>query len=64
MDQTTALNIVQDIQTDMGEGLLETLMYMADNLDQFSEREQIAFRVAFAGFRKLFLGWPNFDLLG
>lgn len=56
MDQTTALNIVQDIQTDMGEGLLETLMYMADNLDQFSEREQMAFRVAFAGFRKLIIG--------
>lgn len=56
MDQTTALNIVQDIQTDMGEGLLETLMYMSEHLDQFSEREQIAFSVAFAGFRRLIVG--------
>ena len=54
MNTATALEIIAEIQDEMGEGLLETLMYMSDNLDQFSEREQIAFRVAFNGFRQLF----------
>lgn len=54
MNITQALEIVQDIQADMGEGLLETLMYMQDNLDQFSDTQVRAFRVAMADFRKLF----------
>ena len=54
MDQTTALDIIREIQEEMGEGLLETMEYMSDNLDQFTARQQVAFRVAFAGFRKLF----------
>lgn len=54
MNTATALEIIAEIQTEMGEGLLETLMYMSDNLDQFEPRQQAAFRVAFAGFRQLF----------
>lgn len=54
MNITQALEIVQDIQADMGEGLLETLMYMQDNLDQFSDTQVRAFRLAMADFRKLF----------
>lgn len=54
MNITQALEIVQDIQADMGEGLLETLMYMQDNLDQFSDNQVRAFRLAMADFRKLF----------
>lgn len=56
MDTTTALDIISDIQTDMGEGLLETLMYMDGNLDQFTDRQVAAFRVAMAGFRQLIVG--------
>ena len=54
MNITQALEIVQDIQADMGEGLLETLMYMQDNLDQFSETQVRAFRLVMADFRKMF----------
>lgn len=54
MNTTTALEIIDEIQTEMGEGLLETLMYMSDNLEQFNNRQQAAFRVAFAGFKQLF----------
>jgi len=56
MDTTTALDIIADIQADHGEGLLETLMYINGNLDQFSDREVAAFRVAMAGFRQLIVG--------
>ena len=54
MDITQALEIIEDIQNDMGEGLLETLMYMQDNLDDFSDTQVRAFRRAMADFRKLF----------
>ena len=54
MNITQALEIVQDIQADMGEGLLETLMYMQDNLDQFSETQVRAFRLVMIDFRKMF----------
>lgn len=49
-----ALEIVRDIQDDMGEGLLETLMYMQSNLNDFSARECEAFRVVMREMRKLF----------
>lgn len=54
MSTAEALDIIKQIQDDQGEGLLETLMYMNDNLDQFDAMQQRAFRVAYAGFRKLF----------
>jgi hypothetical protein len=36
-----------------GSGLLETLQYMQDNLDEFEQVEQQAFRVVMNDFRKL-----------
>ena len=54
MNIQQALYIIEDIQADMGEGLLETLMYMQDNLDQFSDTQVRAFRLAMADFRKMF----------
>jgi hypothetical protein len=35
------------------DGLLDTLQYMQDNLDDFNEVEQQAFRVVMNDFRKL-----------
>ena len=54
MNFTDAIEIVQDVQSDMGEGLLETLTYMSDNLDQFTDHQVRAFRVVFNEMRKLF----------
>ncbi len=54
MNITKALEIVEDIQSDMGEGLLETLQYMDRNLFQFNENQRTAFRVVMNDFRKLF----------
>ena len=44
--------ISQHKQAD-GSGLLETLQYMQDNLDEFEPVEQRAFRVVMNDFRKL-----------
>ena len=54
MNIQQALYIIEDIKEDQGEGLLETLMYMQDNLDQFSETQVRAFRLVMADFRKMF----------
>ncbi len=49
-----ALEVVQDVQTDMGEGLLETMTYMQNNLDQFTDKQVRAFKVVYNEMRKLF----------
>lgn len=54
MNITQALEIVQDIQTEMGAGLLETLQYMQDNLNQFSGVQVRAYRTAMDEFSKMF----------
>lgn len=54
MNIEQALEIVQDVAADLGEGLLETLMYMQGNLEDFSENEVRAFRVTMRDFQKLF----------
>ena len=54
MNTTEALEIIGQIQAEMGEGLLETLQYMDRNLFQFEEQQRTAFRVAMAEFGKLF----------
>lgn len=54
MNIQQALYIIEDIKEDQGEGLLETLMYMQDNLDQFSETQVRAFRLVMIDFRKMF----------
>ena len=53
MNFTQAMVIIGEIKENFGEGLLETLQYMQDNLDDFSDNEQRAFRVAMNDFRKL-----------
>jgi hypothetical protein len=45
--------VICDIKETFGEGLLETLQYMQDNLDDFSDNEKQAFRVVMRDFRKL-----------
>lgn len=54
MDIKQALEIIEDVKDSFGEGLLETLEYMSDNLDDFSDREVVAYRVVMRDFRKLF----------
>lgn len=45
MDIKTAIEILEDVARDHGELMLDTLIYMRDNLDDFSDREVVAFRV-------------------
>lgn len=40
-----ACDVITDLAKDHGEGVLETLIYMRDNLEDFSEREVLAFRL-------------------
>jgi hypothetical protein len=54
MNTAQALDRIAEIAQENGEGILETLQYMNDNLDQFSVKDRQAFRIAFAGFQKLF----------
>ena len=54
MNIEQALEIVQDVAADLGEPLLETLMYMQGNIEDFSENEVRAFRVTMRDFQKLF----------
>ena len=53
MNQTQALEILQDIADDLGLPMLETLMHLQHHPDEMSERQAHAFRVAMAGFRRL-----------
>ena len=53
MNFTQAMVIISDIKESFGEGLLETLQYMQDNLDDFSDEQVRAFRVVMNDFRKL-----------
>ena len=53
MNFTQAMVTISAIKETFGEGLLETLQYMQDNLDDFSDNEKQAFRVVMRDFRKL-----------
>ena len=53
-ERLTALDRIQEIAADNGEGLLETLQYMDRNLFQFDPEDRQAFRTVFAEFQKLF----------
>ena len=53
MNFTQAMVVICAIKETFGEGLLETLQYMQDNLDDFSDNEKYAFRVVMRDFRKL-----------
>jgi len=54
MDITVALERIEEIRENLGEGLLETLTYMSGNLDDFSEEDVRAYRIVMRDFRKLF----------
>ena len=53
MDTQQALDIIKDVQINLNQHLLETLMIMADDPDSFTATEMQAHRIAMAGFRKL-----------
>ena len=53
MSQAEALEIVQQEATDMGEGILDTMMYMRDNYEELDSVQKNAFRTAFRGFQRL-----------
>lgn len=55
MQFAQALEIVNKIGEEQGEGLLETLQYMDRNLFQFEAAQRQAFRVVFSNMRKLFI---------
>ena len=61
MNFTQAMDIINVIKEDQGEGLLETLQYMDSNLDQFESHERAAFRLVMNNFRKLLT--PAKDML-
>ena len=54
MQLSEACDVITDLAKDHGEGVLETLIYMQDNLDDFSEREVLAFRLFMNAGRKMF----------
>jgi len=53
MNFTQAMDVINDIKEDQGEGLLETLQYMDRNLFQFDAQQRAAFRVVMNEFSKL-----------
>ena len=54
MNFTEAMEIINVIKEDQGEGLLETLQYMDRNLFQFESHERAAFRLVMNEYGKLF----------
>jgi hypothetical protein len=53
MTFTDAMVYICKLKEADGSGLLETLQYMQDNLDEFAAVEQQAFRVVMRDFRNL-----------
>ncbi len=53
MNFTQAMVIISVVKESFGEGLLETLQYMQDNFEDFSDNEKQAFRLVMLEFRKL-----------
>ena len=53
MNFTQAMVIISVIKESSGDGLLETLQYMQDNLDEFESHERAAFRVVMKEFSQL-----------
>ena len=61
MNFTQAMVIISVVKESFGEGLLETLQYMQDNLDDFESHERAAFRVVMKEFSQLLT--PAKDML-
>ena len=53
MNFTQAMVVICAIKETFGEGLLETLQYMQDNLDEFESHERAAFRLVMKEFSQL-----------
>ena len=53
MTQAEALEIVQREASDMGMPMLETLMFMGENLEEYGSVERCAYRTAMRGFQRL-----------
>ena len=53
MDTQQALDIIKDVQINLNQHLLETLMIMDNDPDAFTATEMQAHRIAMAGFRQL-----------
>ena len=53
MDTQQALDIIKDVQINLNQHLLETLIIMSDDPDAFTATEMLAHRIAMAGFRQL-----------
>ena len=53
MTTQQALDIIKDVQINLNQHLLETLMIMDDDPDAFTATEMQAHRIAMAGFRQL-----------
>lgn len=53
MNTQQALDIIKDVQINLNQPLLETLMIMDDTPDSFTDTEMLAHRIAMAGFRQL-----------
>jgi hypothetical protein len=54
MEIGKAIEIIERIAKEQGERLLETLMYMKDNLDDFEDDERLAFRTFMRHGMKMF----------
>jgi hypothetical protein len=54
MEITKALEVIANVQDNLGLGLLETLMEMGSDLDNFTDTEVRAYRRAMADFQKMF----------
>lgn len=54
MNVEQACEIIEDIATDHGSYFLETLIYMGDRLDDFTDREVLAYRVFMAEAKQMF----------
>ena len=54
MSQGDALEIIQKEADALGWPILETMIFMQANLDEYGSVERCAFRVAFRNFQKLF----------
>ena len=53
MTTQQALDIIKDVQINLNQHLLETLIIMSDDPDAFTATEMLAHRIAMAGFRQL-----------
>jgi hypothetical protein len=54
MTPREALDIIEREASDMGMPILETLMFMGENLEEYDSVQRCAYRTAMRGFQRLF----------